>query len=429
MAKLLEFSIYGIKSIDKEIKVTVNNCGESKKTKKGNVVGIFGFNGAGKTALIEGIELYKNLVTKNSYLSIKSNRDYLSSLINQRTREIRISVIFKSSFKDVYKHELIIKDHKITQEKVYLLGNKERDKEELLIEVNDGRIITCSSSSTLFLKRVNNVEASDASVAIKVLLFEASKRNYKFIKIKKVRFALVNIFYFANELDVILNSTRRTLLNLFELDKKEFTLSTFLKDYETPQIEVLEDGTYKVPDDLLNDFIKFIKRLELFLKIFKGSLLKLSFDDIKGANYHYARLILYYESGYFIDLEKDSLSTKKLVRIFNSLYKATKGKVAFIDDIEINLNEVYFLKLISYLTSFIDGQLIFTSNNFEAMNFLKNKNDALYVLGYNSQIERRDYKSKLKPIKEYEEGSFIHSPVNLEDFDFVYIFEGELLSS
>lgn len=52
MTKLSKFSICGIKNISKEITLDLVNCGKSKKDKDNCILGIYGYNGAGKSAII-----------------------------------------------------------------------------------------------------------------------------------------------------------------------------------------------------------------------------------------------------------------------------------------------------------------------------------------------------------------------------------------
>ncbi len=60
---LLEYAISGIKSINKEIKISFynNTLGKEIDMTNHNIKAIYGENGAGKSAIVHGIEFIKTL--------------------------------------------------------------------------------------------------------------------------------------------------------------------------------------------------------------------------------------------------------------------------------------------------------------------------------------------------------------------------------
>ena len=80
---LLEFKLNGIKNIEKEIAISFYKQDIRKFNRENyNVKGIFGRNGIGKTAIIKGIEILRNIVLDSDYLILKSS--LLNEIINKK---------------------------------------------------------------------------------------------------------------------------------------------------------------------------------------------------------------------------------------------------------------------------------------------------------------------------------------------------------
>lgn len=102
-----------------------------------------------------------------------------------------------------------------------------------------------------------------------------------------------------------------------------------------------------------------------------------------------------------------------------------KGKIVFIDEIDTNINTIYFEKLISFFKKYGKGQLIFTTHNIESMNILKKQTKSIVVIGNDNKIDTWVAQGNKSPITDYATGAFPNSPMNIEDFDFINIFFGE----
>ena len=128
---------------------------------------------------------------------------------------------------------------------------------------------------------------------------------------------------------------------------------------------------------------------------------------------------------YNVEYEFESSGIKQLVKLFTYLSKCANGGIVFVDEIDVNINAVYFEKLISFFRNYGNGQLIFTTHNIEAMNALKGQSRSILVLGEDNKIDVWVGKGNKSPVSDYIGGFFPHSPMNVEDFDFVNIFLGE----
>ena len=106
---LLEFRLNGIKNIEKTIEISFYKQ-DIRNFNRGNynVKGIFGRNGIGKTAVIKGIEILRNIVLDSDYLILKSS--LLNEIINKKLKEIedfdiekRLNVKIKSGILELLK--------------------------------------------------------------------------------------------------------------------------------------------------------------------------------------------------------------------------------------------------------------------------------------------------------------------------------------
>ena len=107
MNRLLQLTTYGIKNIEKEIVIDFSNSTIERGIKKvNNVKGIFGYNGAGKSALIIAVDFYKNIVCGSNFLMQNETKERLSKLINFKTNEFFISIVFEYRKDVVMKHSI-----------------------------------------------------------------------------------------------------------------------------------------------------------------------------------------------------------------------------------------------------------------------------------------------------------------------------------
>ena len=116
---IIRFTTKGIKNIDKLTSVNFYNNSVSKgKTidlEKKNLKGIFGINGAGKSAYVLAVDIYNSITTKSDYLVQDFNKSLLNELINKATKELFLENVFAVSKEDdfnkveeVLKHTVVI---------------------------------------------------------------------------------------------------------------------------------------------------------------------------------------------------------------------------------------------------------------------------------------------------------------------------------
>ena len=87
---LLNYSVKGIKSLDKLIQLSFykQNITRNIDTQMYNVKGIYGMNGSGKSAIINSIDILKNLILNPDYLNDPIIQKYLNSIINKKEKSL-----------------------------------------------------------------------------------------------------------------------------------------------------------------------------------------------------------------------------------------------------------------------------------------------------------------------------------------------------
>ena len=148
MKKLLQFSTYGIKNIENIITLDFANQTIEKGIRKtNNVKGIFGYNVAGKSALITSVDFYNKIVCNPNYLVQNDTKDNLSKLVNYIRNEFYISALFEFDKGVVIKHTIklvkgeIISDFVISEECISMsMGRTLNDKFKPIIEKRENGI-------------------------------------------------------------------------------------------------------------------------------------------------------------------------------------------------------------------------------------------------------------------------------------------------
>ena len=108
---IIRFTTKGIKNIDKLTSVNFYNNSVSKgKTidlEKKNLKGIFGINGAGKSAYVLAVDIYNSITTKSDYLVQDFNKSLLNELINKATKELFLENVFAVSKEDDFNKKFL----------------------------------------------------------------------------------------------------------------------------------------------------------------------------------------------------------------------------------------------------------------------------------------------------------------------------------
>lgn len=433
MNKLLQFSTYGIKNIEDLITIDLaNQTIENGIQKINNVKGIFGYNGAGKSALMSSINYYNKIVCVPNYLMQIETKENLNKLINYIKKEFYISMIFEFAKNIVIKHSIklsldsVMNDYVISEENVSLSsGRTLNDKYKVAFEKKENEIIVDEKLKGDDYDYVFNQDLKYNSIVQIALQKIIEKKRDDNSPMSLFENLVLKIYSCINNIDVYLQDS--DLHRNYKVDKKVINdliaQTEELKQKKENWIDVYTSDAI-ISKENYNIYKKENEKLEKFIRYFKPELVRIElipFED--GSVYHVRKLFVYKD--YNVELEFESSGIKQLVTLFSYLEKCAKGKTVFIDEIDTNINAVYFEKMVSFFKKYGKGQLIFTTHNIEAMKALKDQSRSIVVLGVDNKIDTWVGKGNKSPINDYINGDFPHSPMNVEDFDFINIFLGD----
>lgn len=441
--------INGAKSIDKPIELAFSN-----KTLKANddfadsnVKAIYGPNGSGKSGLMSAMYIYKRLIDDVDGINDRYFSKFIYETINKETKELSIDVIFSVLDKtnSCYKHSVVLeaKDEivSIKREEVSILkGNLINDENfKSLISIENGIIKEMKTdkghdliSEPIYINSLN-------------LLNKHSITNtmWKLIKLEKDEYlgnsevicSLIDILFLSYNLVVELN--KEDMHNDYisnRLIEKKYDSEEKVSEYFKKFIENLSPSEYlidlstigrdKVKVDDFSMYEKNIEKLTDFIKIFKPNLDEIIIDKKENDKEYYCDKIFRYGNKR-INVEFESTGIKKLMRLYSTLKSCANGCIAFIDEMDANLHDVYFTKLIEFFKIDSKGQLCFTTHNLEPIDILKENSHSLDFISNDSRVYSWIKDGNKSPMKKYVSGLIPYSPFNVESFDFDLLLDEE----
>ena len=439
MLKLLKLSTYGLKNL--ENMVTLEFCNSTVKSgikNVNNIKGIYGYNGAGKSAIICAIDLYNKIVTSDSFINERHTIEELDNLINYKKREFFISVIFESSSKNIIEHVMKIKKDNLLNK--YIIFYEE-------IKLHKGRTLN-EKEETIFLKTEDSIKSKinlegisqnmnnlNYNSFIHEFVINYLKNSNSIVENKKKNnldealniianiymFSVITFVHLFNSDNYFYDYTKISKILNALLDNK--TLNKETENYNKELMVLFQKQQYKVvvKKTDIEEFKNKTKKLEQFLKLFKPELREIELEMIEDKENVNIRRVFVYDD-YKVDLEYESSGIKQLVNLFPYLNICANGGIVFIDEIDTFLNTVYLEKLVSFFMEYGKGQLIYTAHNIEPMTVLKNQLKAITILGVDNQIETFTKVGNYDPKRQYKKGYFPNLPMNVENFDFLSIF-------
>ena len=123
-----------------------------------------------------------------------------------------------------------------------------------------------------------------------------------------------------------------------------------------------------------------------------------------------------------MNAEYESTGIKKLVKLYPYLREVANGEIAFIDELDSNLHDVYLCALLEYFMCYSSGQLCFTTHNIGPMDVLKDNKKSIDFLSSNHIIRSWTSNGHYSPSKLYRNGMIEDSPFNVDAIDFIGTF-------
>ena len=427
---LLGFRLNGIKNIEKEIAINFYKQDIRNFNRENyNVKGIFGRNGIGKTAIIKGIEILRNIVLDSDYLILKSS--LLNEIINKKLKECYLSseflIIDKNNKKHVFKHSVNLKIENgkiiITKE---IINKKKLDRKEILktLIIENGKI---NKEKSNYFKNLDEIEKLsmnllDRKSIIKLIIDNVEKNIEKEgtneLKSEKFEFIYLYVLYLkVNVFTHLEDSYYKMVYINFE---NQNWLDKIYVDYinqEAKKRNILSKTKEKIEN--LN---KNLKRKERFLKLFNPELNKIEFEKKDfDENYYEIEYVFNYKD-YKINFEYESMGMKSLFRLFDVLDTVNNSGIVFVDEIDMSIHDLYLNRLIEFFAENGKGQFTFTAHNTSILDTLKKYKNSIDFMTEYQEIKPWIKNGNYSPRKQYLEGMLPNMPYNIEYYDFFEIF-------
>ena len=427
---LLGFRLNGIKNIEKEIAINFYKQDIRNFNRENyNVKGIFGRNGIGKTAIIKGIEILRNIVLDSDYLILKSS--LLNEIINKKLKECYLSseflIIDKNNKKHVFEHSVNLKIENgkiiITKE---IINKKKLDRKEILktLIIENGKI---NKEKSNYFKNLDEIEKLsinllDRKSIIKLIIDNVEKNIEKEgtneLKSEKFEFIYLYVLYLKVNVFTHLEDSHYKMVYInFE---NQNWLDKIYVDYinqEAKKRNILSKTKEKIEN--LN---KNLKRKERFLKLFNPELNKIEFEKKDfDENYYEIEYVFNYKD-YKINFEYESMGMKSLFRLFDVLDTVNNSGIVFVDEIDMSIHDLYLNRLIEFFAENGKGQFTFTAHNTSILDTLKKYKNSIDFMTEYQEIKPWIKNGNYSPRKQYLEGMLPNMPYNIEYYDFFEIF-------
>jgi len=427
---LLGFRLNGIKNIEKEIAINFYKQDIRNFNRENyNVKGIFGRNGIGKTAIIKGIEILRNIVLDSDYLILKSS--LLNEIINKKLKECYLSseflIIDKNNKKHVFEHSVNLKIENgkiiITKE---IINKKKLDRKEILkiLIIENGKINKEKSNYFKNLYEIEKLSMNllDRKSIIKLIIDNVEKNIEKegTNELKSEKFEFIYLYVLYLKVNVFTHSEDSHYKMVYINFENQNWLDKIYVDYinqEAKKRNILSKTKEKIEN--LN---KNLKRKERFLKLFNPELNKIEFEKKDfDENYYEIEYVFNYKD-YKINFEYESMGMKSLFRLFDVLDTVNNSGIVFVDEIDMSIHDLYLNRLIEFFAENGKGQFVFTAHNTSILDTLKKYKNSIDFMTEYQEIKPWIKNGNYSPRKQYLEGMLPNMPYNIEYYDFFEIF-------
>ncbi|MCH4223177.1 MAG: ATP-binding protein [Solobacterium sp.] len=422
----------GIKCIDTPIELEFCNrrINSSFVVSGNNVKAIYGENGTGKSAIINAIEIYRNLMIMPDYLSQKSTQEDLLNLIHKKSRQFQFCVEFimldQTGPIKRYSHEICISfndktnRYELKKECLCQYNRYYSSNERILLKAEDGALQRDGLSESCFenLQKLTMNLLDMQSFMITILKLNMDQLNRKSGTINDLNPDWTDFFGFIAGLSIYTEQSDRHMNNHFKIGDLSKSYEEVLRMDQQFELNVEMD---RVPKKSLSQYEKQIAETEQFIKLFKPSLKRIDLKKTEDRDSYYIDKIFVYPE-YKISLEYESTGIKKLVKLYSYLDAVGKGGIVFIDDFDANLNDIYLSRLIEYVLNYCPGQLCFTAHNAGPMDILQRQSHSLDFISRDGMIVPWIKNGNYKARKMYTSGYIQSIPFNVTPESFLGVF-------
>ena len=429
---LLSLTLSGVKNIDRDITLSFykKTVDDSFDISDYRTKAVYGENGSGKTAIVIGVQILKDLILKQNYLNDAANQKYLHEIINKKINRLHLECEFYARFNSgfkVYNYSLIVKpnengDFTLASETLYVRNaNYATSKYHELYKVVEGELFY----ETDDMQELEILKQLTANLLINNTLFVTLINSKSFEQIKDTELVvhLANLYILG--LDIV------TSLDYPDMQSKTYARDSFRmvwdkseegvrKGIVKPKWDGFDGDSRLVRAEDFEDYIYEVEKLERFIKLFKRDLDKLEIDKKERYGLYECSLIMNYVD-YRVHISYESTGIRKLVRLFDYMSFAMDGKIVFIDEMDSNINDVYLCKLIEFFKLYGNGQLCFTTHSTSPMEVLRDAKLSIDFLSSDSRIVPWKKNGNYTPERMYRRGMIEYLPFNIEAEDFLGI--------
>ena len=445
---LLKLKVNGIKGIEKELCFDFSNNILKRHYENSNshVKAIYGTNGAGKTAVLYAMRMFKQLIQTKDYISLANFDGTFKKIINQNTNKFFIETTFaqideESSIKKIYSQSYTIEQNK--ENKSYSISHEslkkitglnlsktKTDKTKVIYEINNNTLILNCDDADKDIIASSCVNLIGNASFFQIILNNLDKYNSQ-VQSNEFFEALHSLFFFSLNILVILNDNDKDYISPSKFFDMYSNISK-IKREDNKLYDVLIQRS-KIPsseDDMV--FAKSIKNYEKkiegvvkFLQVFKTDLKTIEIEKKIDDEFYHCRNILVYNDGRRIDKQFESVGVKKLISYYDAFCCIEQCGIVFIDEFDANIHDVLLTKLLEYITFYTEGQFIFTTHNLNPMHILKKQKHAIDFISDDGYVTSWTSSGNYDPASLYSKGLIDKSPFNLSPSDFVGVFTHE----
>lgn len=441
MFRIMRIEVRGIKGIKDKISFDFENQTISKKIfEEPAIKAIYGTNGSGKTAFLTAVDIYRNLCSDSFYLLKSDNSVSLKKLINKQTKCFGINVYFITEDAVAYIHRLSINANTdkpyIEEEEIdRIIGKTINGDYEAILRIKNAECVVYKASETDSYKKTDEIikEAiskvseyrsvvtliGDEIFRFRIMKVFDSEDMDKPLDYKSALAAIIITRLLSQETGVYLAAsdkhkevTEDNLLEYAEVLKSKFS---------EPDKVFMNQNEIIVPVSRIEDFEDHIRNVYKFIRLFKPNLKDINLVKVLEGERYRCRMEMVYPD-YTVDYEYESAGIKNLIYMYDCLENSSKGGISFIDEMDVNINEVYLERLCSYFMKYGKGQLCITIHNTAPMKILKNKKHSLDFINCSQEAIAWIRNGSKSPTNDYKDGIIPGIPFNVNDFDFIEVF-------
>lgn len=426
MNRLLKISTSGMKCLWNNVDISFSNATVQNGVKNfTKVKALFSGNGDGKTAVVYSAWLYKKLCLEENYILSKEAQDFLNKYMNKKTQEYYFTTYFEYG-NEVLKHSIKVgkdqfnKSFVLKEERISIINGRTINEDgNVIIEKYYNEPIDINPKIELNVDDFRNTETRSIIISFARSVFERENHTVKSEIEKKILTLYLNIL----RIHVYLND-RELDENVYDED---FVFGLIDNFYSKEDAAMMKNSiqNYPIKEDIEKKELEKYKKVNIlladYLHYFNCELINIELDIKENRDLLNIKRTYVY-THWKVEEDYESSGIKQLVRMFPVLMSCVRGGIAFMDEIDANINAHNLLAWLKFYIQEGLGQLFFTSHNVEIMDVLKDVPKSILSIGYKNNIFTWTKRGNMTPKNLFMEGMFTDCAFNTEDLEFIHPF-------